>query len=135
MRLLLVVLAALVFALASCGGDDDDGGSDSGGGDSAAAVSDEDQIRDAIEAFAANEGNPCDLLTDRFVEEAFESREKCQQESEESKGEEDTEIEFESIDITGDEATAAITADGEAGSVSLKNEDGDWRIDSLETGG
>ena len=125
MRLLLIALAAVALALASCGGDDDDGG----------GASDEDAIRAAVESFAANEGNACDLLTDRFVEEAFESREKCQEESEESKGEEPTEIEFEDITIDGDQATASVTADGEGGSVALKKEDDDWRIDSLETGG
>ncbi len=127
MRLLLIALTALALTLASCGGDDDEGST--GGG------SDEDQIEAVIETFAANEGNPCDVLTDRFVEEAFETREKCQQESEESKGEDTTEIEFEDISIDGDEATASIKADGEDGSVSLKKEGDDWRIDMLATGG
>lgn len=134
MRLLIAVLTALVFALASCGGDDD-GGDDNGGGDSGAAVSDEDQIRDAVETFANNEGNPCDVLTDRFVEETFDSRENCQQESEKSKGADPTDIEFEDISIDGDEATATIKADGEPGSVSLLKEDDEWHIDKLETGG
>jgi ABC-type glycerol-3-phosphate transport system substrate-binding protein len=131
MRLLLAVLTALVLALASCGGDDDD----NGGGNGGAAASDEDQIRAAVETFAQNEGNPCDVLTDRFVEELFESREKCQEEAEESKGEDATDVEFEDIAIDGDEATAKIKADGEDGTVSLMQEDGDWRIDRLVTGG
>ena len=124
MRLLLAVLTALALALASCGGDDDNGG----------GSNDEEQIRAAIEAFAANE-DPCDLMTDRFVEQTFESRETCQEESEESEGEDPTEIEFEDIAIDGDEATANVKADGEDGTVSLLKEDDEWRIDNLETGG
>jgi|RhiMethySRZTD1v2_1073278.scaffolds.fasta_scaffold651871_2 ABC-type glycerol-3-phosphate transport system substrate-binding protein len=135
MRLLLVVLTALVFALAACGGDDDDGGSGSSGGSSGAAASDEDQIKAAIDAFAANEGNPCDLLTDRFVEETFESRESCQKESEESKGEDAFDIEYEDIAVDGDEATAKIKADGNAGTITLLQEGDEWLIDKLETGG
>jgi ABC-type glycerol-3-phosphate transport system substrate-binding protein len=135
MRLLLVVITALALALAACGGDDDDGGGDSGGGSSGAAVSDEDQIKAAIDAFAANEGNPCDLLTDRFVEETFESRESCQKESEESKGEDAFDIEYEDISVDGDEATAKITADGDAGTISLLKQEDEWLIDKLETGG
>ena len=135
MRLLLVVLTALVFALAACGGDDDDGGSDSGGGSGGAAVSDEDQIKAAIEAFAANEGNPCDVLTDKFVEDTFQSRDNCEQESEKSKGEDAADIEFEDISVDGDEATANIKADGDDGTITLLKEDDEWLIDKLETGG
>ena len=69
------------------------------------------------------------------MEETFGSRDKCEAEAEDSKGEDSTDIEFEDIEVNGDEATASVKADGEAGSVSLKNEDGDWRIDKLETGG
>jgi len=127
MRPLLAVLMALVLALASCGGDDNGGGG--GGG------SDEDEITAAIETFAANEGNPCDVMTDRFVEEAFETREQCQEESEESKGEDPTEIEFEDIEIDGDQATASIKADGEDGSVILQKEGDGWLIDRLEVSG
>ena len=124
MRLLLAVLTGFVLALTSCGGDDDNGG----------GSSDEEQIRAAIEAFAANE-DPCDLLTDTFVEQAFGSRENCQEESEESKGEDPTEIEFKEIEIDGEQATATVEGDGDNRSVSLKKEGDDWRIDGFEVGG
>ena len=124
MRVLIAVLTAFALVLAACG-DDDDGGGGAGG-------SDEEQIRAVVEQFAANEDNPCDLLTDRFAEAAFQSRENCETESEESADEDPTEIEFDEIEVDGDQATAAVKADGEAGSITLQKEGDAWLIDRLE---
>jgi hypothetical protein len=131
MRQLLAVLTALVFALASCGGDDDDdGGGASGGTDNGAAVSDEDQIADVIETFAANNAEAaCGVLTDEYVKQLFGDRERCVEEGE---GESTDVDEIDKIEIDGDTATADATADGETASFTFEKVGAEWKISGIE---
>ena len=129
MRLLLAVLAALVFAFAACGGDDDDGGSDGGGADNGAAVSDEDQITDVIETFADNDAEEaCGVLTDEYVKQLFGNRQQCVEQGEG----ESTDVEVDNVQINGDTATADGTADDETATFTLEKVGEEWKISGLE---
>jgi flagellar basal body-associated protein FliL len=101
--------------------------------------SDEDEIRDTIETVATNPADPdtCDLFTQRFKEEGSgqtgtAADDACRTELEEA-GESAEDVEIESVEVDGDNATAEVTGEeGNTVTVLLVNEDGVWKIDAFE---
>jgi len=120
MRLrLLALLASLALALSACGGDDDNGGS-----------GDEDQIRDLVEVFYSNEEGVCDSVTDELIKSQFQSQDACEKAAEDAEPEEGYEVG--EITVDGDTGTVEIDVDGETGTLTLKKEDGEWKVHGIE---
>ena len=109
MTRLTAVLVAGILALAGCGGGD--------GEDSA-----EQQIREAVTAFYESEEGVCDSVTDDLLEEQFGSRQACERAARASEPTDDYEIG--EISVEGENATA--------GSLVLKKEDGEWKVDGIQ---
>jgi hypothetical protein len=111
---------------AGCGGDD-------GGGD-------EEAIREAIRLSFTTydpEGDCNERLSRSFIERTYGTRPRCERLQADDEDEENAEsVEFASVEVDGDAATAEIEArggevDGARGALELVREDGDWRIDGV----
>ena len=115
MRLrLLAILAALALGLAACGGGEGD----------------EDQIRSVVETFYGNEDGVCGTISDKLLEEQFESREDCEEAAAGSEPQDDYEIERVSVD--GDEGEVDVAVDGQTGTLLVTQEDGEWKVDGIK---
>jgi hypothetical protein len=125
--MLPLALLALVLGLAACGGSEE---------------SDEDKIVDVIETSAtSNDPADCERLsTQAFLEqtqlsEGKEAVESCEEDAKDDEG--DTEsVEVSKVEVDGSDATADAAFkggnfDGQALSVALVEEDGDWKLDEV----
>ena len=126
-RAFLILPAIAAVLAAGCGGDDS--------GD------DDEAIREVIRlSLTTNdpEGDCNERLSDSFVERTYGSRERCERiQGEDDDDEGDVEsVEFASVEVEEDSATAEIEArGGEVGGVSgaleMVREDDQWRIDDV----
>lgn len=105
------LLAALALGLAACGGGD------------------EDEIRELVAAFYANEEGVCDRITDNLLEQEFESREDCEAQAEDADPQEGWEIE--DVSTEGDEGEVDVRVDDQRGTLLVRREDGEWKIDGV----
>lgn len=125
---LACALAAL--ALAACGGSDSDG--------------DEDQITTVIEtSVTSTDPADCEIYSTQAFLEQTESAEgeeavaSCEEDAEDTSNDADS-VEVSAIEVDGDSATAEVAFtgggfDGQAVAVSLVKEDGDWKLDSIDS--
>jgi hypothetical protein len=124
-RRALPLAVAVIFAVPGCGGDD--------------SSSDEDDVREVVRlSITTSEDEPdCrERLSDGFIAQTYGSRERCVRVQGEDKTVPADDVEFASVEIDGDTATADIAiqggdADGAEGAIELVREGGDWRIDEI----
>lgn len=125
--MLPLALAALALGLAACGGSDE---------------SDEDKIVDVIET-SVTSTDPADcekFATQAFLEqtelsEGKEALESCEESAKDTEDDPDsvdvTEVEIDGSSATADAAFTGGSFDGQALTVALVEEDGDWKLDEI----
>lgn len=125
--MLPLALLALALGLAACGGSDE---------------SDEDKIVDVIET-SVTSTDPADcekFATQAFLEqtelsEGKEALESCEESAKDTEDDPDsvevTEVEVDGSSATADAAFTGGSFDGQALSVALVEEDGDWKLDEI----
>jgi hypothetical protein len=125
--MLPLALAALALGLAACGGSDE---------------SDEDKIIDVIET-SVTSTDPADcekFATQAFLEqtelsEGKEALESCEESAKDTEDDPDsvdvTEVEVDGSSATADAAFVGGSFDGQALTVALVEDDGDWKLDEI----
>jgi hypothetical protein len=125
--MLPLALAALALGLAACGGSDE---------------SDEDKIVDVIET-SVTSTDPADcekFATQAFLEqtelsEGKEALESCEESAKDTEDDPDSvdvsEVEVDGSSATADAAFVGGSFDGQALTVALIEEDGDWKLDEI----
>ena len=124
----LTALLAMAFAI-GCGGDDDDTNADRYDGEEA-------EVAGLVDDFAeAGRDGDGERICDQIFAEALaanvekEASQSCATEVEENLPEGDYELEVDSVDVNGDEATVAVTDQDDNKSVlQIVKIDSDWRI-------
>jgi hypothetical protein len=126
----LAALAAMSLAAAACGGSSGD--------------QDEERVREVIEGLATepDPGNCTELATQKFLDQVEapdgeEAVESCEQAAEEEADDFADAAEVSEIEIEDGSATASVSFeggvnDGQQASVTLVDEDDEWKLDSLE---
>jgi hypothetical protein len=121
-RLIGAVFASAVLAagIAACGGGDDEGGSD-------------DPATAATEILSSSDPATCARVTDNFIETLYGPSDDPTATCEDQiSGSAPTDVEVSDVSVDGDTATGTVTSTGTMADFSMVNEDGEWKMDSLE---
>jgi hypothetical protein len=116
-RIALVLLALPAFALGACGGD-----------------SDEDKIKDVIQAVAKDSSAICDHASDKLLDQLGEGGvEGCKEAARGYPDDSAEEVGDITVEVDGDTATAEFTDnDGEEQNVNFVKDGDDWKVDAVE---